>query len=271
MSSTKWDVPAGEVLEFRAKATKYCAIIPILNEGERIQRQLVRMNDVSGIADIVIVDGGSTDGALTEKILIEQNVRAFLKKTGPGRLSAQLRLGLSYAINEGYEGCILIDGNNKDNPAAIPDFVNLLEEGCDHVQGSRFIPGGVAINTPPARLWGIRLLHAPLISLSAGFCYTDTTNGFRAYSRKFLLDPRVQPFRDVFSCYELHYYLAIRAAELGFRVVETPVERSYPVKGKVPTKIKGLRGNLKVLKTLFKACFHKFDPPSSDESQEDMK
>jgi hypothetical protein len=29
----------------------------------------------------------------------------------------------------------------------------------------------------------------------------------------------------VFAAYELHYYLAIRAARLGFRVIETPVTR----------------------------------------------
>ena len=78
------------------------------------------------------------------------------------------------------------------------------------------------------RYLGIRLLHAPLISLAAGHRYTDTTNGFRAYSARFLSDPRVAPFRDVFSAYELHYYPAIRAARLGFRIVELPVTRAYP-------------------------------------------
>ncbi len=99
------------------------------------------------------------------------------------------------------------------------------------MQGSRFVPGGRAVRTPWARYLGIRLLHAPLISLAAGHRYTDTTNGFRAYSARFLSDPRVAPFRDVFSAYELHYYLAIRAARLGFRVAELPVTRTYPSHG----------------------------------------
>ena len=54
---------------------------------------------------------------------------------------------------------------------------------------------------------------------------TDTTNGFRAYSRRLLADDRVQPLRDVFAASELYYYLAIRTARLGFRVIETPVTR----------------------------------------------
>ncbi|HEX8431253.1 MAG TPA: hypothetical protein VF625_08190, partial [Longimicrobium sp.] len=142
----------------------------------------------------------------------------------------------------------------------IPAFLRALDEGYDHVQGSRYVPGGVAVNTPLSRHVGVMLLHAPLISLSAGTRYTDTTNGFRAYSRRLLEDPRVAPFRDVFQAYELHYYLAIRAARLGFRVTELPVTRAYPRGGKVPTKISPLRGNLRVLRTLFQACLHRFDP-----------
>ena len=119
-----------------------------------------------------------------------------------------------------------------------------------------------AVATPPGRLLGIRLLDATLISLAAGFRYTDTTNGFRAYSRRFLLDDRVAPFRDVFSRYELHYYLAIRAARLGFVVRELPVTREYPATGPTPTKISPIRGNLLVLRTLLAACLHRFDPVS---------
>jgi hypothetical protein len=106
----------------------------------------------------------------------------------------------------------------------------------------------------------VKLLHAPLVSVAARRRYTDTTNGFRAYSRKLLTDMRVSPLRDIFLGYELHYYLAIRAARLGYRVVETPVTRSYPRDGKIPTKITGFRGNLDVLKTLASVVRGEFDP-----------
>ena len=113
-----------------------------------------------------------------------------------------------------------------------------------------------------SRTLAVRLLHAPLISLAAGHRYTDTTNGFRAYSRRLLADPRVQPLRDVFTAYELHYYLAIRAARLGLKLTETPVTRRYPETGKTPTKISPVKGNLLILRTLAAAAFGRFDPPS---------
>ena len=63
----------------------------------------------------------------------------------------------------------------------------------------------------------------------------------------------------------MHYYLAIRAARLGFDVRELPVTRAYPAHGKVPTKIGKFRGNLLVLRTLLDACRNRFDPPTAEE------
>jgi hypothetical protein len=108
---------------------------------------------------------------------------------------------------------------------------------------------------------GIRLLHAPILSLAAGRWYTDTTNGFRALSRKYLLDPRLAPFRDIFVRYEFYFYLTVKASQLGYKTKELPVGRVYP-EGKIPTKITGLKGNFDLLLTCFKVWFGFFDPKS---------
>ena len=258
-----WQVPPSEARVFRERATRYCVCVFVVNEGERLHAQLGRMRLLAPVVDIVIVDGGSTDGSVAEDAVRPFAVRAVLVNRGARGLSAQMRVGLAWALREGYAGVIVMDGNNKDDPAAIPEFVRALEGDFDHIQGSRYVPGGRAVNTPWRRHLGVRLLHAPLISLAAGVHYTDTTNGFRGYSRRLLLDPRVQPFRDVFTRYELHYYLAVRAARLGYRVRELPVTRAYPRTGKTPTKITPVRGELLVLRTLLAACLHRFDPPST--------
>jgi glycosyltransferase involved in cell wall biosynthesis len=253
-------VPAYDQRLFAPKRHRYCVAVFVINEGHRIRRQIDQMASLSEQIDIVVADGGSTDGSLDPRVLAAAGVRALLVKRGEGRLSAQMRMAFAFALDEGYDGIVVIDGNGKDDVSAIPHFIELLGGGYDHIQGSRYIPGGQGINTPLSRTIAVKALHAPLISLAAGNRYTDTTNGFRAYSRRLLSDPRVQPLRDIFTGYELHYYLAIRAARLGFRVTETPVTRRYPASGKTPTKISPVKGNIAILRTLAAAAMGKFNP-----------
>ncbi|WP_236169977.1 glycosyltransferase family 2 protein [Pseudomonas parasichuanensis] len=257
---THWQVPAFEQTLWNGRKHKYCVVIPVINEGTRIQNLLARMqaNRVSDLADIIIVDGGSTDGSLALARLQELGVCGLLLKTGPGKLSAQLRCAYAFALDQGYQGIVTIDGNDKDDPEAIARFIEALGSGVDFVQASRFVSGGVAENTPASRDLAIRFIHAPMLSLSSGFKWTDTTQGFRGYSRKMLLDPRVAPFREVFSTYELLAYLSYRAPKLGYRCVELATVRRYP-KGEVPTKISAVKGNLAVLAVLFKACFGQYN------------
>jgi dolichol-phosphate mannosyltransferase len=253
-------VPAYELHVFSPKRHRYCVVVFALNEGERVRAQLRGMASLSDRLDIIVADGGSSDDSLEPGSLEDFHLTALLVKRGPGKLSAQMRMAIAFGLERAYDGIVVIDGNGKDGYDAIPRFLALLDAGYDHVQGSRYIPGGKGINTPLSRTVGVRLLHAPLISLAAGTRYTDTTNGFRAYSRRLLADPRVQPLREVFAGYELHYYLAIRAARLGFRVAETPVTRAYPASGETPTKISPIRGNLTLLATLLRVVAGRFNP-----------
>lgn len=254
-----WQFPNFDVVEFQKKKNKYCICVFVINEGERIQNQLKKMKQYANRIDIVVADGGSTDGSLQEAFLKKQNVRALLTKTGKGKLSAQMRMAFAWALYEKYEGVVVVDGNGKDDISAIPNFIKKLDEGYDHIQGSRFVPGGKAVNTPLSREIGLHLLHAPVISLAARKRHTDTTNGFRGYSERLLRDDKVSVFRDIFQTYELHYHLAIESSRLGgYRTIEIPVTRSYPKKGKTPTKISPLKGNLHILKVLFSAALGKY-------------
>ena len=101
-------------------------------------------------------------------------------------------MGLWWALQRGYDGFITIDGNDKDSIEDVPKFISKLQEGFDFIQGSRFRRGGKAINTPFIRHVALKFMHAPLISLSAGQWFTDTTNAYRAYSRHYLEHPEVQ-------------------------------------------------------------------------------
>ena len=255
-------VPDYSIDSFGDKNSAYCLLIPVINEGERILTELARAQKagVDKLCDILICDGGSTDGSMEQEKLKALGVNGLLTKLGPGKQGAQLRMGISYALGRGYEGILTIDGNNKDSIEDAVKFIEKLDEGYDFIQGSRFIEGGQAINTPISRHLAVKYIHSPIISITAKDKFTDTTNNFRGYSAKYLLHPLVQPFRNVFRTYELLAYLSTRASQLKLRTCEVPVTRAYPNTGKIPTKISPLKGNAELMKILLANAAGKYNP-----------
>ena len=120
------------------------------------------------------------------------------------------------------------------------------------------------MNTPKSRYWAVKLIHAPLISLTAGQRFTDTTNAYRAYSRRYLTHPGVQPLRDIFQTYELLAYLSVRATQLGLRACEVPVTRAYPEGEPTPTKIRGMKGNGELMTILLKNLAGAYRPKAGE-------
>lgn len=255
-------VPRFSSDEYRKKLKDYALLIPVINEDSRIHAELAKAveHSISDHVDIIICDGGSTDGSVAPEILQKLNVNTLLIKQDEGKQGAQLRMGIWWALQRNYQGIVTIDGNNKDSIEDVPLFIEKLREGYDFVQGSRFVPGGRAIRTPLVRNISIKFIHAPIIPLIARQRFTDTTNAFRAYSRKYLTDERVQPLRDIFMTYELLAYLSVRASQLGLRACEVPVTRTYPQTGKTPTKISFFKGNVELLKILFKNAVGAYNP-----------
>ena len=61
LNSKDWKLPGYEVRELGLRKTKYCICIPVLNEGEKIKKQLEKMKKYTKLVDIIIADWGSTD------------------------------------------------------------------------------------------------------------------------------------------------------------------------------------------------------------------
>lgn len=240
---------------YSPKVNRYALVIPVINEGELLQNQLDKLRRANFPIDIVISDGGSTDCSLNEDFVETTSVRAVLTKLGTGKLSTQLRIGYAWCLDQEYLGVVTMDGNGKDDVNGVPRFIEMLEEGYDYVQGSRYIPGGISENTPMQRSLAIKLIHAPLISLSSGFSFTDTTNGFRGYSSKLLQNEDLGIFRDIFDRYNLLFYISAQASKLGLTCVEVPVHRRYPSDGKIPTKIDSFSDKVSLLLETIKAVF----------------
>ena len=251
------------ITQLDSKKNDYCICIPIINEGERIKKELEKAltHKIYNQADIVLIDSGTTDGSTDIENLRKYKVNALIemKEKKKYTQSKALRAGFYFAIERGYEGIITVDGNNKDDIKDVYKFIEKLKDGFDFIQGSRYIKGGKAINTPKSREFAIKYIHTPFISSICKKKYTDTTNLFRGYSRKYLLHEKVQPFRDIFKSYELSTYLSTRADVLGLKTCEVPVTREYPSSKKYSTKVGKIKGNYLIIKSLVEDKLGKYD------------
>lgn len=258
MKKYKWQVPKYRVIFFKKKHKKNILIIPVINEGRRLKKLLekIKNSKIGKRTDIIIIDGGSTDNSV-KKVELKKIISGLILKIDTGKLGSQLRCAYDFALKKNYKNIITIDGNNKDDPVYVKNFIQELDNGFDFVQASRFIKGGKSINTPLLRLIAIRLMHAPIVSFFSGFKWTDTTQGFRGYSSRLLNSEKIKIFRNDFIDYELLIYLSYISPKY-FNCKEIPTVRRYPKKN-IPTKITPFVGNLNILISLIKTCLGKYN------------
>jgi dolichol-phosphate mannosyltransferase len=194
------------------------------NEGEKIKRTLARHPENRSY-DLLVVDDGSTDGALDS---LSPSVIVLRNETNRG-IGASMKQVFEYALDHGYDALVIQAGNDKDDPLEIPALLAPLLAGtADFVQGSRYLRGGGFGNMPRYRVLGTRLVHPLVFSMAARKRVTDSTNGFRALRTTVLRDPRIDWRQAWLDRYELEPYLMLKAIRLGYRHVEVPVTKIYP-------------------------------------------
>jgi glycosyltransferase involved in cell wall biosynthesis len=195
------------------------AIIPCLNEEAAIGACVAAVL-ASGVGEVIVVDGRSTDrtveraAAAGAKVIVEP-------ERGYGRAMLS---GLA-ALSPASTIVLFIDGDGSDRPDMIPSVVEPIESGrADFVLGSRLRgerePGSLGASQIVAgHLAGF------LIRLLYGVRFTDMSP-FRAIRRDVLdrLGMRERTFG-------WNLEMQMRVAAAGLRVVEVPVGQRRRVGG----------------------------------------
>jgi dolichol-phosphate mannosyltransferase len=212
------------VLRLTSEPARVLSATFAFNEGEKIRQTLAR-HPATRAYDLLVVDDGSTDGALDAvdaSIVVLRNARNL----GVG---ASMKRVFQYALDEGYDVLVIQAGNDKDDPLEIPSLLDPILRGeADFVQGSRYVGGGRFGNMPLYRVFGTRVVHPLVFSLAAGKRVTESTNGFRAFRTALLRDPRINWRQAWLDRYELEPYLMLKTITLGYRHCEVPVTKIYP-------------------------------------------
>ena len=230
----------------------------IWNEGEKFKRLAEKMeaflgerrNDPEAAYQFLVVDDGSDDGVAAE---LRGRYQFLWHSHGVNRgAGAAVRTIYRVAREQGCAIAVTIAGNGKDDPQEIPRLVQpILQDGYDLVQGSRYLEGGGHAGMPAYRIIATRYLHPKLLSWFTGRTITDSTNGFRALRLSILEQGGIALEQDWLDRYELEPYLLYQALTCGYRVLEVPVKKVYPERGKSYTKMKPWSGWWSILRPLF--------------------
>ncbi|WP_157147171.1 glycosyltransferase family 2 protein [Brachyspira pilosicoli] len=253
-------IPKYEKYVFFEKKTKYALIIAIMNEGDRFISQMNKMKEgnIFNICDVFICDGSDQDKLLSPIDAKNFGCRELIiNKCELNGRAIKLKQGFYEAMKDHYNGIVMLDGNDKDDIInGLPLHLDKLDKGYDFLQSTRFTLGGKEENTPILRKIGIRFIASPLISFTSSFHYDDVLVGFKSFSRNYMLDKRLDLFREEFKDYEYYFYPLVHAKKLGYKVTQVPITRIYP-KNEVPSKIKGIHSNFILLMDIIQLAFSK--------------
>jgi glycosyltransferase involved in cell wall biosynthesis len=157
------------------------AIVPAYNEAGMVGRVVRDIHRHAEGFDVVVVDDGSTDSTAAEA---EAEGATVLRHPFNLGIGGAVQSGYKYALREGYDVAVQVDGDGQHKPALLGDLLLALETNgeADLVYGSRF-RGDPGYKVPLGRRVG-NLIFSVVLTAITRQRITDPTSGFRMANRR---------------------------------------------------------------------------------------
>jgi glycosyltransferase involved in cell wall biosynthesis len=195
-------------------------IIPTLNDAEVLPRTVEHLHAVAGQSgismEILLVDGGSTDATievasqlvddyslLHGRVLVRSHAKRAL---GYGSM---VRYGVAYST---ARFCALVAADGTDPVDVIPDMVQQLRAGKQLVICSRYTQSEARV---AKRFRWYQSVYRKAIRLCLGTEISDSTNGFRAFDRKYIQALGLTSNRFA-VCPEITFKVSLSGGEVAF-------------------------------------------------------
>lgn len=199
-------------------------VIPVKDEEDSLNEltdrivEAMRSECPGDDFEILFIDDGSSDGSWSVMQTISQRL--------PGAVNAirfRRNMGKALALEAGFRSCrgdvvFTMDADLQDDPKEIPRFLQMLEQGFDLVSGWKRTRHDPLSKTLPSKLFN------GVTAKLTGIKLNDFNCGFKCYRREVV--DRIRLYG------EMHRYIPVLAADLGYRVGEIEVEHHPRIHGK---------------------------------------
>ena len=213
-------------------------IVPAYNEEKGLP--LVVKEYLEWVDEIIIVDDGSTDGTFAAgSKCVNEKVSLFRHEVNSGKVAA-LRTGVEHARGD----VIIFTDADCTYPARyVPALIQEIEKGADLVLGARLQSRN---NIPAFNRLG-NAIFSFLATYISCIRIKDSQTGLRAFRREMFdkLDVKAKGL-------EFETKMTVRAAKLGYKIVEVPIEYRERV-GK--SKLNPIRDGVRMLLALFSVAY----------------
>ena len=197
-------------------------IVPTYNERENLAKLILRLRTLPDDIHVLIVDDNSPDGtgAIADAIVASDAGVHVVHRSGKLGLGTAYRVGFRYGLEHGFEYLCTMDADFSHSPESLPALLAKTERGYDLVIGSRYVPGGAVVGSPPGRKF-ISYAANWLAHTILGIAAHDCTAGFRCYRRSVL---ETIDLDSIFSSgYSFLIEMAFHCQRAGFRIGEVPI------------------------------------------------
>jgi glycosyltransferase involved in cell wall biosynthesis len=218
----------------------------ILTRNERpcveiVMPQVPSPGPDAGYDEIVLLDGGSTDG--TVEYFAERGIRVLSQDPSKRGRGHAFQIAFAQVEADAY---IFFSPDGNEDPADLPKFRTHLEQGADLVIASRMMKG--ARNEEDGQVLKLRKWANNAFNVGANLAFrrngsyvTDSINGYRAITRR-----AAQLLQLDAPDYTIEYQMTMRAFKHRLRIDEFPTLEHPRVAGdtqaqSIPTGVRFIK------------------------------
>jgi glycosyltransferase involved in cell wall biosynthesis len=199
-------------------AARVAAIVAARNEEGRVGAVVRALRSEVGVAEVLVVAGGSTDGTAREALEAGARVLVGEGRSGKGQAVEAALAALPAEV----EVVVLVDGDVGETAREVDALLDEVLAGRADLAVGRFPPAGGA-----GGFGLVKRFAAGCIRRAVGLEVEEPLSGQRAAWRAVL-----EACRPLAAGFGLETAMTVDAARLGYRVVEVPVAMSHRPTGR---------------------------------------